>query len=38
MSDKPASYWSDTQQGLRAVELRAAGFEPSEAEPWRASI
>lgn len=29
MANKPVSYWSDTKQGLRAVELRAAGFEPS---------
>jgi len=25
------SYWNDTTQGLRKVELRAAGFNPSEA-------
>lgn len=38
MSDKPVSYWSDTRQGLRAVELRAAGFEPSEAEKTNAVV
>lgn len=38
MPDKPASYWSDTQQGLRAVELRAAGFEPSEAVKTNAVV
>ncbi len=31
MSEKSVSYWSDAEQGLRAVELRAAGFDPSKA-------
>ena len=38
MSDKPVSYWSDSKQGLRAVELRAAGFEPSEAAKTNAVV
>lgn len=38
MSDKPGSYWSDTKQGLRAVELRAAGFDPSEAVKTNAVV
>ena len=38
MSDKPVSYWSDAEQGIRAVELRAAGFEPSEAAQTNAVV
>jgi dihydroxy-acid dehydratase len=38
MPEKSASYWSDTKQGLRAVELRAAGFEPSEAAKTNAVV
>lgn len=38
MSDKSISYWSDAEQGLRAVELRAAGFEPSEAVKTNAVV
>lgn len=38
MSDKSDSYWSDAEQGLRAVELRAAGFEPSEAAKTNAVV
>jgi len=38
MADKLASYWSDAKQGLRAVELRAAGFEPSEAARTNAVV
>lgn len=38
MSDKPVSYWSDANQGLRAVELRAAGFEPSKAASTNAVV
>lgn len=38
MSDKSVSYWSDTRQGLRSVELRAAGFEPSEAVKTNAVV
>lgn len=38
MSDKPVSYWSDAKQGIRAVELRAAGFEPCEAAKTNAVV
>jgi len=38
MSDEPISYWSDADQGLRAVELRAAGFEPSAAAKSNAVV
>lgn len=38
MPEKSASYWSDAQQGLRAVELRAAGFEPKEAAKSNAVV
>lgn len=38
MSDKPVSYWSDAKQGLRSVELRAAGFEPSDAVKTNAVV
>lgn len=38
MPDKSASYWSDAKQGLRAVELRAAGFEPSETAKTNAVV
>lgn len=38
MPDKSVSYWSDAKQGLRAVELRAAGFEPSEAAKTNAVV
>lgn len=38
MTDKSVSYWSDAEQGLRAVELRAAGFEPSEAVKTNAVV
>ena len=38
MSDKSVSYWSDADQGLRAVELRAAGFEPGEAAKTNAVV
>lgn len=38
MTNKPASYWSDAGQGLRAVELRAAGFDPSEAAKTSAVV
>ena len=31
MSKLPTSYWNDAKQGLRTVELRAAGFEPDGA-------
>ncbi|MEQ9640204.1 MAG: dihydroxy-acid dehydratase [Alphaproteobacteria bacterium] len=32
------SYWSDANQGLRAVELRAAGFEPAKAARTNAVV
>jgi dihydroxy-acid dehydratase len=38
MADKSVSYWSDARQGLRAVELRAAGFEPSESAKANAVV
>ena len=38
MANKSDSYWSDAQNGLRAVELRAAGFEPSEAAKINAVV
>ena len=38
MPDKSVSYWSDAKQGLRGVELRAAGFEPSEAARTNAVV
>ena len=38
MTDKSVSYWSDAKLGLRAVELRAAGFEPSEAVKTNAVV
>jgi len=38
MPDKPVSYWSDTKLGLRSVELRAAGFEPSEVAQTNAVV
>lgn len=38
MADKSVSYWSDTKQGLRAVELRAAGFEPDKAGATNAVV
>jgi dihydroxy-acid dehydratase len=30
MSETSPSYWNDTREGLRAVELRAAGFDPTD--------
>ena len=38
MPDKSNSYWSDAKQGLRAVELRAAGFEPTETAKTNAVV
>lgn len=38
MANKSDSYWSDAQNGLRAVELRAAGFEPSKAAKTNAVV
>lgn len=31
MADQNTSYWNNTSEGLRSVELRAAGFDPGEA-------
>ncbi len=31
MADDNASYWNNTSEGLRKVELRAAGFDPTDA-------
>src|SRR5262245_10293721 len=31
MSEPSTSYWNDTREGLRVVELRAAGFDPASA-------
>ena len=30
MSETSPSYWNDTREGLRTVELRAAGFDPTD--------
>ena len=38
MPKLPTSYWNDAKQGLRAVELRAAGFEPGAAAKRNAII
>ena len=38
MPEKSASYWSDADQGLRAVELRAAGFDPAAAAKTNAVV
>ena len=38
MSEPTTSYWNDASEGLRAVELRAAGFEPGEAAPGDLSL
>ena len=38
MPEKSVSYWSDAEQGLRAVELRAAGFDPSKAATTNAVV
>ncbi len=32
MTDKTGSYWNNTNEGLRKVELRAAGFDPAAAQ------
>ena len=37
MSETSTSYWNDTREGLRVVELRAAGFilqTRRNATPW----
>jgi len=38
MADKPTSYWSSAREGLRSVELRAAGFDPATAERLSAVV
>ena len=38
MSKQTTSYWNDASEGLRAVELRAAGFEPGEAATRNAIV
>lgn len=38
MSEKAVSYWSDADNGLRAVELRAAGFDPSKTAKTNAVV
>jgi len=38
MADIPKSYWSSAREGLRTVELRAAGFDPAAAERLNAVV
>jgi dihydroxy-acid dehydratase len=38
MAEQDTGYWNDTSQGLRAVELRAAGFDPAEAAARNAVV
>jgi len=38
MTGTSKSYWSDSEQGLRAVELRAAGFEPTQTAKTNAVV
>ncbi|OED40743.1 hypothetical protein AB833_11875 [Chromatiales bacterium (ex Bugula neritina AB1)] len=38
MTDKITSYWNDTSNGLRKVELRAAGFDPASVGPRHAVV
>jgi dihydroxy-acid dehydratase len=38
MTDIPKSYWSSAREGLRSVELRAAGFDPAAAEQMNAVV
>jgi dihydroxy-acid dehydratase len=38
MADTPKSYWSSAREGLRSVELRAAGFDPAAAERLSAVV
>jgi len=38
MADIPKSYWSSAREGLRSVELRAAGFDPAAAERLNAVV
>jgi dihydroxy-acid dehydratase len=38
MADSPGSYWRSAREGLRSVELRAAGFDPATAEKLNAVV
>jgi dihydroxy-acid dehydratase len=38
MSETSPSYWNDTREGLRTVELRAAGFNPADAAKRNAIV
>ena len=38
MSETSPSYWNDTREGLRTVELRAAGFDPADAAKRNAIV
>jgi dihydroxy-acid dehydratase len=38
MSDKNTGYWNNTSEGLRSVELRAAGFDPGDAATRNAIV
>ena len=38
MSDPNSSYWNNTSEGLRSVELRAAGFDPRDAAKRNAVV
>lgn len=38
MTDTPKSYWNSAREGLRSVELRAAGFDPAAAEKLNAVV
>ena len=38
MAENPKSYWSSAREGLRSVELRAAGFEPAATEKLNAVV
>ncbi len=38
MSETSTSYWNDTREGLRVVELRAAGFDPADAAKRNAVV
>jgi dihydroxy-acid dehydratase len=38
MSETSTSYWNDIREGLRVVELRAAGFDPADAAKRNAVV
>ena len=38
MSDSRNTYWNDTREGLRSLELRAAGFDPDVAAKRNAVV